>query len=535
PCRPQTDANEPPGNRLNMAAPTGKGPPGGLGQALGISLIISALVAFPRWPSMTGFAPDEFLTNASRSLFLLLAVLVLILCFAFPLAVLLVRGLPPRLFHEVNRLQRGVPGLPLPLLAIFLLVSTLVLFPTPVVGEESLTIPGSLRWLDRIWHLVLPAIILSLPAIFLISHRLGLHLTHAREQGLHWPGRARGLSEKDLFYQTLLPHALARLRPTCRFLPPTLACGLLIVEPLCQRRGLGTLLVDSLHAESAVTTFVTLASLWILSLLLTALLNHLLPPSSPQKPTPGPGIPRFGEKAPPLSSSRLAALAFLTSLALFGNQAFLWLTQDLALSSVAQLLVAGLDLFAWVLGTLILLALITLVVRLLLVSLPGGRNLPPIPSPPWLALILVLGLRFGGNSLDLMLASALIGGLGLGVHLHRDDPMPRGLPWTNRLLSITVRSRLITLGRSTLPFLPLAASAEISGQILGLTHPPAFPNLGRQLSESWLQVIHGDGTVFVALLVGVAVIVFLKALTSVLDRALADRSTGPVPDRLDFF
>lgn len=115
---------------------------------------------------------------------------------------------------------------------------------TPFLGTRGYGIdfPNHLSLcLDRVWHIMLPATILSLAGIASQSRYLRASMMEALQENYILTARAKGLSSAVIFYQHALKNALRTLITGAGMLLPSLISGAVIIENIFAYPGMGQL------------------------------------------------------------------------------------------------------------------------------------------------------------------------------------------------------------------------------------------------------------------------------------------------------
>lgn len=114
----------------------------------------------------------------------------------------------------------------------------------PVLGTQSygIAFPGQLSmWLDRVWHIALPATILSLGGIAVQSRFVRASMIETLREGYIRTARAKGLDEEAIFYKHALRNSIRPLITGIGGLLPALIGGSVIVETIFAYPGMGRL------------------------------------------------------------------------------------------------------------------------------------------------------------------------------------------------------------------------------------------------------------------------------------------------------
>ena len=114
----------------------------------------------------------------------------------------------------------------------------------PILGTQSYGVdfPNDLaRWLDRLWHLMLPAIILSLAGIATQSRYLRSSMIETLRENYILTARSKGLTPTVVLYQHALRNSLRPLITGIGMLLPSLISGSVIIETIFAYPGMGQL------------------------------------------------------------------------------------------------------------------------------------------------------------------------------------------------------------------------------------------------------------------------------------------------------
>lgn len=169
----------------------------------------------------------------------------------------------------------ALPGFWISYLLILLLVNHVGI---PVLGTRSYGIdfPNHLSlWLDRLWHIMLPALILSLAGIATQSRYLRSSMIETLQEHYILTARAKGLSPTALLYQHALRNSLRPLITGIGLLLPALLSGSVIIETIFAYPGMGQLGYQAL-LERDYPMLVTLNFIVALMTLLGNLFSDLL-------------------------------------------------------------------------------------------------------------------------------------------------------------------------------------------------------------------------------------------------------------------
>ncbi|MEI6494348.1 MAG: ABC transporter permease, partial [Verrucomicrobiota bacterium] len=114
----------------------------------------------------------------------------------------------------------------------------------PVLGTQSYGIDFSnflAAGLDRIWHVALPAVVLSLGGIAVQSRYIRASMLETLREDYIRTARAKGLEEDVVFYKHALRNSIRPLITGIGSLLPALIGGAVIVETIFAYPGMGRL------------------------------------------------------------------------------------------------------------------------------------------------------------------------------------------------------------------------------------------------------------------------------------------------------
>jgi peptide/nickel transport system permease protein len=143
----------------------------------------------------------------------------------------------------------SVPGFFLSYLLILGVVQT---FHLPVIGLHTFGSEGAsggVRFMDRVWHLVIPSIMAALTGVAILSRYVRSQMLEVIEQDYVRTARAKGLSEEQVVYGHALRNALLPFVTMFGFLLPGLISGSVIFEQIFAWPGLGLLGYEAILAR----------------------------------------------------------------------------------------------------------------------------------------------------------------------------------------------------------------------------------------------------------------------------------------------
>jgi peptide/nickel transport system permease protein len=155
-------------------------------------------------------------------------------------------------------------------LAYLLILGTVMLFGYPVLGMRSFVTEGFTTpelVLDRIWHLMLPSIILAIHSVAGLSRYTRSSMLEVIRQDYVRTAKAKGLSEETVYYKHALRNALLPIITIFGFLIPDLIGGSVIMETVFAWPGIGLLNYQAILARDYPVVMTILTITAVLTLL----------------------------------------------------------------------------------------------------------------------------------------------------------------------------------------------------------------------------------------------------------------------------
>jgi peptide/nickel transport system permease protein len=154
-------------------------------------------------------------------------------------------------------------------LAYLLILGTVKLFGYPVLGMRSFVTEDFTTVeiiLDRLWHLMLPSIILAIGGIAALSRYTRSSMLEVIRQDYIRTAKAKGLSEETVYYKHALRNALLPIITLFGFLIPGLIGGSIIMETVFAWPGIGRLAYQAVLARDypVVMTINTITAVLVL-------------------------------------------------------------------------------------------------------------------------------------------------------------------------------------------------------------------------------------------------------------------------------
>jgi peptide/nickel transport system permease protein len=175
----------------------------------------------------------------------------------------------------------SIPGFFLSYLLVLWVVHT---FHLPVIGLHTFgseNASGSVRLMDRIWHLVIPSLMAALTGIAVLSRYVRAQMLEVLAQDYVRTARAKGLDEEHVVYRHALRNALLPFVTMFGLLLPGLISGSVIFEQIFAWPGLGLLGYEAILARDfpmILTLNFMAAALTLLGILVSDILYALVDP-----------------------------------------------------------------------------------------------------------------------------------------------------------------------------------------------------------------------------------------------------------------
>ena len=137
-------------------------------------------------------------------------------------------------------------------LAYLLILGTVKLFGYPVLGMRSFVTEDFTTTeiiLDRLWHLMLPSIILAIGGIAALSRYTRSSMLEVIRQDYIRTAKSKGLPEETVYYKHALRNALLPIITLFGFLIPGLIGGSIIMETVFAWPGIGRLAYQAVLAR----------------------------------------------------------------------------------------------------------------------------------------------------------------------------------------------------------------------------------------------------------------------------------------------
>ena len=154
-------------------------------------------------------------------------------------------------------------------LAYLLILGTVKLFGYPVLGMRSFVTEDFTTVeiiLDRLWHLMLPSIILAIGGIAALSRYTRSSMLEVIRQDYIRTAKSKGLPEETVYYKHALRNALLPIITLFGFLIPGLIGGSIIMETVFAWPGIGRLAYQAVLARDypVVMTINTITAVLVL-------------------------------------------------------------------------------------------------------------------------------------------------------------------------------------------------------------------------------------------------------------------------------
>jgi len=155
-------------------------------------------------------------------------------------------------------------------LAYLLILATVKLFGYPVLGMRSFVTEDFTTMelvMDRLWHLMLPSIILAIGGIAGLSRYTRSSMLEVVRQDYIRTAKAKGLPEETVFYKHALRNALLPIITIFGFLIPDLIGGSIIMESVFAWPGIGRLSYQAVLARDYPVVMTILSISAVLTLI----------------------------------------------------------------------------------------------------------------------------------------------------------------------------------------------------------------------------------------------------------------------------
>jgi peptide/nickel transport system permease protein len=175
----------------------------------------------------------------------------------------------------------SIPGFFFSYLIMLWVVKT---FEIPVLGMRTFgteQAPGLFQAMDRLWHLVIPALMSALTGVAVLSRYVRSQMVEVLSQDYVRTARAKGLGEDQVIYHHALRNALLPFVTIFGFILPGLIGGSVIFEQIFAWPGLGRLGYEAILARDfpvILTLNFIAAVLTLLGILLSDILYAFVDP-----------------------------------------------------------------------------------------------------------------------------------------------------------------------------------------------------------------------------------------------------------------
>ncbi len=143
----------------------------------------------------------------------------------------------------------SIPGFFLSYIAILGVVE---IFAVPVIGMKTFGMEHAqpvFRWMDRLWHLVIPSLMSAMAGIAVLSRYVRSQMSEVIGQDYVRTARAKGLEEDTVIYRHALRNALLPFVTMFGLMLPALIGGSVIFETIFAWPGLGRLGFEAILAR----------------------------------------------------------------------------------------------------------------------------------------------------------------------------------------------------------------------------------------------------------------------------------------------
>jgi len=212
---------------------------------------------------------EKIWERIGNTLLLNLVAMIIIFSLAIPLGVFSARkqySMMDRLTTFGVFLGLSIPGF---WLAYLIILGTVELFGYPVLGMRSFVTEGFGAGeivMDRIWHLLLPAMIMAIHGLAGLSRYTRSSMLEVIRQDYIRTAKAKGVPEETVYYKHGLRNALLPIVTLFGFLIPGLIGGSIIMESVFAWPGIGRLAYQAVLARDypVVMTINTITAVLVL-------------------------------------------------------------------------------------------------------------------------------------------------------------------------------------------------------------------------------------------------------------------------------
>lgn len=169
----------------------------------------------------------------------------------------------------------SIPGF---FFAYLLIIAVVNLFHVPVIGMETFglaQVSGLNRWMDRLWHLVIPSILGATVGIAELSRYVRGQMLEVESQDYVRTARAKGLPTDMVHYKHALRNALLPFVTMFGLMVPGLIGGSVIIESIFSWPGMGRMAYEAILARD-YPVILTLNFLSAVLVLVGTLISDLL-------------------------------------------------------------------------------------------------------------------------------------------------------------------------------------------------------------------------------------------------------------------
>lgn len=212
----------------------------------------------------------------SLPLFLVGSILTWTISFPIGITAAVKRGtLFDRATTFLSYLLISIPGF---FFAYLLIIAVVSLFHVPVIGMETFGLAqaqGLSRWMDRLWHLVIPSVLGATVGIAELSRYVRGQMLEVESQDYVRTARAKGLPSDMVHYKHALRNALLPFVTMFGLMIPGLIGGSVIIESIFSWPGMGRMAYEAILARD-YPVILTLNFLSAVLVLVGTLVSDLL-------------------------------------------------------------------------------------------------------------------------------------------------------------------------------------------------------------------------------------------------------------------
>ena len=173
-------------------------------------------------------------------------------CLSFPMGIQAALSRGSRYDRVTTFVSYALISLPSFFIAYVLILWVVGTFGVPVLGMRTFGMDGApwiSRFMDRIWHLVIPSLLAAMSGIAVLSRYVRSQMLEVVGQDYVRTARAKGLEEDVVVYKHALRNALLPFITMFGLMLPGLVGGSVIIEQIFAWPGMGRLSYEAILAR----------------------------------------------------------------------------------------------------------------------------------------------------------------------------------------------------------------------------------------------------------------------------------------------